>query len=397
MSLERAKAAPLKLAVLRAQESYWLPELLAPCIQNTEVLSVQFAWAIDLERILPDFPQSMPSLRSLTLESEKDWDRSTDPFESFAPTLKYISLDSIPLYPSLRKIRTLTELILHDYKFHLQLDTLLDFLEENDSLTRATIGIDFIEPSLCISQRRVAIKNRLRHLVLTCPGLEESRALISNISLSRGATLDVTCGWTGSGVTVNHLLSGISTSHLSNLLSPTTVEHCVDTGTVQLFGPNGIALFRVYSRSDTPFTEFHRLPLTSIREFRLDSCGRESIYPPLGPEVFHHLPSFPALQTFTIRSDGDLSYVLSPLLSDPSTSPSLRTLGFRNCILTEEFMERLTRFASDRKNTASAWLHRVVIVHREGKSPSITSIRELEEHVPVVDVRIAAALPKDLT
>jgi len=60
-------------------------------------------------------------------------------------------------------------------------------------------------------------------------------------------------------------------------------------------------------------------------------------------------------------------------------------------------MERLTRFASDRKNTASVWLHRVVIVDWEGKFSSIASLRELEEHVPVVDVRIAPELPKDLT
>jgi len=161
LSLERVRGASpsVKLTICRDGEPHWLPDLLAPCIQNTESLSVQRAWAIKLKKVLPNFPQSMPSLRSLTLESDDDWDRSTDPFESFAPTLKCLSLRNIPLYLSLRKIGTLTELFLSDSRFDLQLDTLLDFLEENHSLTRATIRIKFIGPSLCISQRRAAIKN----------------------------------------------------------------------------------------------------------------------------------------------------------------------------------------------------------------------------------------------
>ena len=39
-------------------------------------------------------------------------------------------------------------------------------------------------------------------------------------------------------------------------------------------------------------------------------------------------------------------------------------------------MKELTQFASDRKNTStSAWLHRVLIVHREGHLPSTSSIQ----------------------
>jgi len=394
LSLERAKAAPLKLTIHYGTKPHWLPDLLVPCIQNTEVLSIGCSSATELKKILPNFPQSMPSLRSLALQSDGNWDRSTDPSGSFAPTLKYLSLNTVPLYPSLRKIRSLTELFLSDSRFDLQLDTLLGFLEGNHSLTRAIIWIKFIRPSLRISQRRAAIKNRLRYLEISGDGPMDGQALISNISLPKGATLNVNCY--GGDVTANDVLSGISTTHLSNLLSPTSMEYCTYTGTVELLGPNGIVSFRSYHRSDTPFIEFPRLPLASIREFRLDNWRWKSIIPsPPDPEVFHHLSSFPALETFTIRSDNDLSHVLSPLLSDPSTSPCLKTLRFWDCILTEEFMERLTRFASDRKNTASAWLHRVVIVDREGNFPSMASVHRLKEHV--VDVRIVTELPKDLT
>ena len=49
-------------------------------------------------------------------------------------------------------------------------------------------------------------------------------------------------------------------------------------------------------------------------------------------------------------------------------------------------MKELAWFASDRKNTTSAWLDSVVIVNQEGVFPSIASIRGLEERVPVVEV-----------
>jgi hypothetical protein len=68
-----------------------------------------------------------------------------------------------------------------------------------------------------------------------------------------------------------------------------------------------------------------------------------------------------------------------------------------DCDLTEDFMEELTQYASKRKATTSAWLYKVVIVHRGGVFPSIAAIRKLGEHVPVVDVRVGTELPRDLS
>ena len=113
------------------------------------------------------------------------------------------------------------------------------------------------------------------------------------------------------------------------------------------------------------------------------------------PVTFHLLSSFPALETFAVERETNLS-LLSPLLSNPSASPSLKTLAFLDCVLPEEFMKQLAWFTSDRKNTTSAWLNSVVIVNQEGIFPSIASIRGLEERVPVVEVRTAANLPMDL-
>jgi len=60
-------------------------------------------------------------------------------------------------------------------------------------------------------------------------------------------------------------------------------------------------------------------------------------------------------------------------------------------------MEDLTRFASERKKSTSAWLHRVVIVDQCGDFSSAASIHRLGIHVPVVDVRFGTELLTDLT
>jgi len=122
--------------------------------------------------------------------------------------------------------------------------------------------------------------------------------------------------------------------------------------------------------------EFPSLNLTNVQEFLLVHSG--------SPVVFHP-PSFPALQTFTVQKDANPSHLLSALLSNPSVSPSLKTLEFRECVLTEEFMDKLIRFASDRKSTTLAQLHRVAIAYRGGELPSTDCIRELGKHVLVVE------------
>jgi hypothetical protein len=60
-------------------------------------------------------------------------------------------------------------------------------------------------------------------------------------------------------------------------------------------------------------------------------------------------------------------------------------------------MGELTQYAVERRDTTSAWLHRVVIINSDGMFPPISSIRKLGEHVPVVDVKVGKELPRDLT
>ena len=225
----------------------------------------------------------------------------------------------------------------------------------------------------------------------------DAQILISAISLRRGAHLEIS---SGCGMGLNEILSGISTTHLANLPDPTYIEYESHPREIRLHGPNGTFSFNNFDGLDDLFVEFPVLPpLTNIREFRF--IHRTSLIPPPGPELSHRLTSFPSLETLAIECDiecnTELSDALSPLMSNEWNHPSLKTLAFLDCIITDEFMTQLTRFASNRKNTVLAGLHRVVIVHTDGKFPSAASIRVLQGIVPVVDIRFGKELPMDLT
>jgi len=131
---------------------------------------------------------------------------------------------------------------------------------------------------------------------------------------------------------------------------------------------------------------------------RFASCtlgrqGKRDFVPPA-----FTLTSFPRLETLVVESGTDVLHILSDLLSNPSSSPTLKTLAFLNCNLSEEFMGGLTKFASERQvTTTSTWLYRVLIVRKDGVFPTAASIRRLGSYVKVVEVRMGEKLPTDLT
>ena len=87
LSLERAKAAPLDVYLdMRIGTPAFL-NLLTPYIQNTgSCRAYSISDIKDLTQGLPNFPWSMPTLRSLELcrPSRSELDRSVDPFKSSA-------------------------------------------------------------------------------------------------------------------------------------------------------------------------------------------------------------------------------------------------------------------------------------------------------------------------
>ena len=392
LTLERSKTAALELRLDPHTTGFTsFCDLILPYTQNIGTLQFRvFGTLEQLTQTIPNFPQSTPNLRVLELTSVKGFDASIDPFESFPNTLRSLSLIDIPLYPSFLKLRTLTKLSLEYFNMDCPaLDTLLGFLEENRSLESVdlTIRTDQEFPAR-ISHRQAVITNRLQRLSIASRDAMVARTLVSSTPLRRGAHLEITLPCRGAGLGLNDILSNISMTHLSNLPSPTFMEYRSSIPMIRLIGPNGSFSYSRLKSLEISSTEFSVLPLTNIRELRLEHSDP--------PKTFHS-SSFPALETLTIECDTDISYLFHTLFPNPSLFPSLKTLGFLGCAITEEFMEELAQFASGRKNTTSAWLHRVVIVHLGENIPAAVSIDELEEHVPIVDVRYDRKFPTDLT
>ena len=395
--LQRTKAAPLEITIFIPLP---FPRILESYVQNTRNLTVNSVSTIEqFTGIFLDFPRSMPKLQSLQLNSEDEFeeDWSMNPFETFPFPLESLSLIGIPLYPSLLGITTLTELTLRCFELPL-LDPFLDFLEGNHSLKSATLNLTFAELPPRSPRRR--IQNQLQYLSVESLVPMHARALITSIPLRRGAHLKI---YIASGIaTMSEILSDLPATHISNPPSPTffQFEHQQYRTGILLHGQGGELSFKRRYDPEDPFSDFHRLPLTDVREFRLCHFNTAEGTVP-DPPVFHP-PLFPSLEALAIQCNPkhmtDVQPVLTTLLSNPTSSPLLKTLAFLNCALSEELMEELIEFASERKKTlTSIWLYRVLIFHRDGKSPSVASIRKLREYVRVVDVRMEEELPKDLT
>ena len=395
LSLERSKAAPLTIRLnlykLELTKHPRFRELLLSHIQDTRSLFVFGFHAIkELTRALPNFPKSMSNLRSLTLLNNgiAEWTQPIDPFYFSTHTLKNLSLRNVPLYPSFLSIRTLTELTLV-VNYNLHLDTLLNFLEESHLLESAYLEIGFAKPSLHDSRHQIPIRNQLRRLSICCFEAVDGRALISNIALRRGATLEIDYH-SAEDEGLADLLSGVSTAHLPNLASPISIEYRSSQQIIRLSGPDGRFTLRGSFRLKNVFREFPPLAFDNIREFRLENRA-----PPIPTEI--HLSSFPSLEVLVIIGCTNVSQVLFTLLPNPTHCPLLKTLAFLDCVTTEGSMDELTRFASDREGTTSTPLHRVVVVGSDGVPPDVASMVQLRRHVPVVEVIEGCKLPTDLS
>ena len=413
LSLERTKAVPLEVLILFGFGRKTFP-LLLPHANKVVILRCTGLTAVEeLTQALPNFPKSMPNLQSLTLAGHEvhttgNQRRIIDPFDFTHTTLRKLSWQNLPLSPSILGPRTLTEFHLHDTGCNLHVDTLLEFLEKNQSLQRARLNINFGEDPLRRSRRQMPIKSRLQHLFIFCNDKEDVKPLISNIALREGATLELVD--TGSGG-LGRIISGVSMTHLPGLSSPISMEYQLFPRRIQLVETDGCFLYIDLSNEGCLRfgEEFPLLPLASIRKLCLKGYG------PWVPPQFQ-LPPFPSLEILAVdghnmgnsfdhkfipnltRLDGgSIVPPLFPALPDPASSPSVKTLAFLDCAITEEFMVKLAWVAIERRNRTPISLHRVVIMNSKGTFPSAGSIKRLRKFVPVVEVVEGKELPKDLS
>ena len=254
----------------------------------------------------------MPNLRSLSLSGCADRGRSVDPSGLLTTTLTHLSLTNTALYPEFLRLRALTGLTLRNRRLDLHRNTLLEFLEENRSLERATLDIKFTHLHLRASWARpVTIVNRLRYLSMRCSNAVDSKALLSGMALRKGAHLEISCHDQDGGL--NDVLPGVPVVRFSNLMSPTFMEYQSCSRSIRLLRPNGNFSFENPISSDDPFVESPLLSLDNIRELHLRHRTMKEGSQPLNPLVFR--PSFfPALRTLAVDYETEF-HTSSPLCS----------------------------------------------------------------------------------
>ena len=197
------------------------------------------------------------------------------------------------------------------------------------------------------------------------------------------------------GISAAEFHPDIPATHLSNPPATFHLGHTSFAKFIILDGPGGKLSFYGSALLEGSPTNLEMLPLANVREVRL-SYRKRIIPTTLEPPVFY--PShFPALETLIVNCDADVLDTLLFLLSNPSSCPSLNTIGSLNCDLSVDFMEEFTEFASRRqKILTSIWLHRFQIVHDGGVLPGVVSIRRLRDYVKIVEARTEDKLSTDL-
>ena len=330
------------------------------------------------------FSTSFPSLQSLCVRASypsHDGNLSSDPFRSLPRTLKRLTLCDVPLYPSFCQLQTLTNLHLDCGAFDHTLDTLLEVLDRNPSLKDVDLRIQFKSRELRRSNRRVPVQmtNNLKYLGIASNEAEDIKALISQVTLSRGVVLAVKHSREAEGFRT--ILSDINTTRFKNLASPIHMEYA--HGLFSMFsGEEGGLVLKV--DDDLPCNG--ALSFGKIRECPVMGSLCRTIQ--LLDLTMHRQPGvfepslFPALEILIINRDSNLKETLAELFSLPHLCPELKALEFLKCDISGEFTTELTQYVSARKRITSGQLLRITIVHKEVAFDGGDLIKErLEGHV----------------
>ena len=381
-SLNRSKGALLEIRLNMVRRSSWFHDTIQPHIQKIGLLeTTQLRKFEDLTEIFPDFPQSTPSLHSLVvsiLDNRIYTPPIDDPFKPFPSTLRCLSLSNVPPYQSLLSIRTLTKFTFQDHAFGHPLETLLTFLEENNSLKHVELSIEPTDP--LTSSHPDPIRSQLQYLSVESMEEEVIRALITCLPLQEGGDLKITHrNFDGE---LQNIISDIHTKHPANLSSSTCLYLSYSRACILLSGPNGSIEYSTFPGSAdslvlSPFSFEH------IQELHLQLFNGDKI---------HKLPLFPALKALTVDYYDQTFDTLWPLLPSPDTSPSLKTLTFRCEVFPRKFMKKLIGLSSGYKTG----LDHVIFVCHRARPPNHRLVLKLKKYVLVVEIRGDGKLPMDI-
>ena len=392
LCLERTGAVPLTVDISISDidgDEEFLQALLPHTSRISHLSLTEYTSVDELSDDLPGFFASpMSNLTSLELEQTEEptipsSGASAPPLFQNVSKLELLHLTRTPIYPAVFNITSLVELKLVGYKGTLDFRSFIEFLDFNPNLEIVALDLQFAEGSVWIIPERTVSLPRLRSLGFTCDTAADARGLLSCLSLRRGIQIEIQGSRSNPCADLASFLPHAPT-RLQQLLAPiTTIKYQDSPRCFQIFSSNGRLSFRSPKTLPTSHGELKSFVTETTREFHVDGCHN----------LTTPLELLPALEALVFSGVDRFPGSLPELTREPILCPSLKTIAFFDCKVTGEVIKELGRALAKRRDSTAARLYRVVIVNSTRPLPDFQSIRQLQNIVPCLDVRVGNKLP----
>ena len=346
-----------------------------------------------IEKVADDLPgffaSPMPNLTSLKLEQIEQPTELFPSNEAPAPPLfqsiselKSLHLTRIPLYPAVYGITSLVELELVGYENPLDFWELVGFLRSNRTLEAVVLDLRLAEITRIVPEQRASLP-QLRHLAFTCGSAADSRALLSYLSLRRGVSISIQGSRSNPCAELSSFLPHHS-KRIRQLFTPVTaIKYQHSPGWLRVSSGDGELSFRTPKDLSKTYGDLDLFVTGTVREFH---------------QNINHLPArlferLPALEVFVLSRTHLARGSLSALATEPILCPSLKTIAFFDCTVSEDTVRELEAVLAKRRDSTAARLYRVVIVNGTYALPDLRLINQLRKLVPRVDAGVGDELP----
>ena len=395
LCLERSATVPLSVKIsvsdIKGNEDFL--QTLIPHVSR--ISGLYLTGYSSIESVADDLPgffnSQIPPLTSLELEQADQPAEASPSNGASAPPLfrdlsKLRSLHCIrtPLYPAVFSIISLVELKLVDYAVPFYFREFIEFLHSNPNLELIILDLQFSEGSMWNTPKRKAPLPQLQRLVFTCGSTTDARALLSWVSLRHGSHITIQGSQSNPCYDLALFLPSPPVS-IRELLAPITAIKYLSSRWLHIFGGDGRLSFQSSKFTTTMYNGLNLFAAGTVREFHIDAVRLRYLSWSLG--------KLPALEALVFSETHLPTGSLSALAKEPPLCPSLKTIAFFDCEVTEDVIEELEGVLAKRKDSTAARLYRVVIVNTTYALPDLQLIHQLRNFVPRVDVGVGDELP----
>jgi len=398
LCLERSATVPLsvKISVSGTKGDKNFLQALVPHASRISGLSLTgYSFIESVADDLPGlFTSPMPLLTSLELEQTDQPaeafpsdEASTPPVFRNLSNLRSLHFVRTPLYPAVFSITSLVELKLVNYASPFHFGEFIEFLHSNQSLEVIILDLQFSEGSRQIAPERNASLPQLQRLVFTCGSATDARMLLSWVSLRRGSRITIRGSQSNPCATLASFLPSPPTP-IKEMLTPITAIKYRSSDSFHVFG-EGQFSFQPSKPTPTVYDGFSLFITGAVREFHINTPTLDSS----GTYLSWSLRLLPALEALVLSETRLPLGSLSALAKEDPLCPSLKTIAFFDCKVTEDVIKELEEVLAKRRDSTAARLYRVVIVNATHVLPNPQLIRRLQKFVPRVDAGVGDELP----